>query len=424
MEGMKEKEVFGLALGLQGSPWYVAEIGFDLEAQTLEITLEFAPLSRFEHPETGALCPVYDATPRTWRHLNFFQFRCEVKAHVPRVDGGAQGGGVKQVRVPWARERSGFTLLMESWMVLLGKTGMTVAEMGETMGEYSQRIWNVLNHHVGVAHEGMDVSQVREVSVDEVSKKRGHDYMTVLSETGGEGSPSRVLYVTEGKDAAAVGRAGKFLEERGAKLEKIKHVCLDMSAAFVRGVRETFTQAELVFDCFHVVQLAQQGLDQVRRRERLEFPEELKNKRWVVLKGVEKLTPEELAQREALCRGKLQTGKACNQVDALREILAENDHEADEEMLRWWCGWVRRSRIPEMVKVAKSIREHWDGIVAYMKTRITNGAAEALNGIIQTIKRKSRGFKRFEYFRTMIYLVASRLVFKLPSPVPVTHTKS
>lgn len=371
MEGMKEKEVFGLALGLQGSPWYVAEIGFDLEAQTLEITLEFAPLSRFEHPETGALCPVYDATPRTWRHLNFFQFRCEVKAHVPRVDGGAQGGGVKQVRVPWARERSGFTLLMESWMVLLGKTGMTV-----------------------------------------------------LSETGGEGSPSRVLYVTEGKDAAAVGRAGKFLEERGAKLEKIKHVCLDMSAAFVRGVRETFTQAELVFDCFHVVQLAQQGLDQVRRRERLEFPEELKNKRWVVLKGVEKLTPEELAQREALCRGKLQTGKACYQVDALREISAENDHEADEEMLRWWCGWVRRSRIPEMVKVAKSIREHWDGIVAYMKTRITNGAAEALNGIIQTIKRKSRGFKRFEYFRTMIYLVASRLVFKLPSPVPVTHTKS
>lgn len=70
------------------------------------------------------------------------------------------------------------------------------------------------------------------------------------------------------------------------------------------------------------------------------------------------------------------------------------------------------------------VRRHWDGIVAYLRTGVTSGAAEALNGIVQTVKRKSRGFRTFEYFRCMIYLVASRLKFDLPEPVPSTHTKS
>ena len=95
-----------------------------------------------------------------------------------------------------------------------------------------------------------------------------------------------------------------------------------------------------------------------------------------------------------------------------------------ERDLRWWCGWVARSRIPEMMKAGRMVKSHWDGIVAYLRTGVTNCAAEALNGIIQTVKRKSRGFRTFEYFRCMIYLVASHLQFDLPNPVPTTHTKS
>ncbi|MBL9174649.1 MAG: transposase [Verrucomicrobiales bacterium] len=69
-------------------------------------------------------------------------------------------------------------------------------------------------------------------------------------------------------------------------------------------------------------------------------------------------------------------------------------------------------------------REHWDGIVAYLKTRVTNAAAEALNGIIQNAKRIARGFKSVEYFTAIIYLIGSHLDFNLPNPLPLTHTKS
>jgi len=71
-----------------------------------------------------------------------------------------------------------------------------------------------------------------------------------------------------------------------------------------------------------------------------------------------------------------------------------------------------------------TIRAHWDGVVAYLKPRITNAAAEALNGIIQTVKSKSRGFKTVEYFSPMIYLTISHLQFALPDLLPVTHTNS
>ena len=127
---MNEKQVFGLALGLEGTPWRVTDIRFDPEARRLDLDLDFPPGSRFAHPDTGQPSPVYDTGQRTWRHLNFFQFECYVNAFVPRVDGGSGGGGVKQVPVPWARPQSGFTLLMESLLVLCARTGMTVAEFG------------------------------------------------------------------------------------------------------------------------------------------------------------------------------------------------------------------------------------------------------------------------------------------------------
>ena len=76
------------------------------------------------------------------------------------------------------------------------------------------------------------------------------------------------------------------------------------------------------------------------------------------------------------------------------------------------------SRIPEMVKVAKSIKAHGDGMVAYLETRLTNAGAEAMNGIIQTAKRKARGFRSFLYCQRIIYLVGSKLKSELPIPVP------
>ena len=423
MAGMKPNEVFAMALGLEGSPWRVVDIRFDPELKRLDIDLDYPPGSRFNHPESGQPCSVYDSQMRTWRHLNFFQFECYVNAPVPRVDGGPDHG-VRQASVPWARPHSGFTLLMESMMMVLAQGGMTIAEAARAVGEYAQRVWTVVLHHVGVAHERMNLDSVRVISVDEVCRARGQNYLTIISQPKGDGQPTRVLLVIEGRDSKTLREFKDHLRRRGLSPEQIRTICSDMSPAYIKGIGDEFGHALLVFDYFHVVQLVTTALDAVRRRERHEFPEELKGVRWAMLKAEENLTEEERKKRRRVCAGKLQTGKAFNHLDALRSIMRQYDPLQAERDLKWWCGWVARSKIPEMMKVARTIRTHWDGVVAYLKTRVTNGAAEALNGIIQTAKRKARGFKTVEYFAAIIYLTSSHLQFDLPDPIPSTHTNS
>lgn len=130
-----------MALGLPGTPWQVAEVTLDLTQKPgrLDIRLDFHAGSRFPRPSDGKLCPVYDTQEHTWRHLNFFLCECYLHAWVPRIDGG-DPDGIKTVAVPWARPRSGFTLLMEAMMVLLSQTGMAVAEAARTLGETAHRL--------------------------------------------------------------------------------------------------------------------------------------------------------------------------------------------------------------------------------------------------------------------------------------------
>jgi transposase len=111
-----------------------------------------------------------------------------------------------------------------------------------------------------------------------------------------------------------------------------------MSLAYIKGISEEFGKALLVFDYFHVVKLVGDALDQVRRREHLEFPQQLKGVRWAMLKGEDRLTEAERRTRQRVCAGQLQTGKAFNQLDALRDIMKEPDPVLAERDLQWWCG--------------------------------------------------------------------------------------
>lgn len=423
---MDENTIFGVALGLAGTPWQVMEVELDAEAGRLDIHLDFPPFSRFAHPDGGEPLAVYDTRARTWRHLNFFQYECYLHAPVPRVDGGP-GRGVKTVAVPWARPESGFTLMLEAIMVMLARTGMSVAEAARMVAEHAQRLWRVLHHHVDQAHRAMDLRGVRQLTVDETSLRRGHDYVTVVCEPrGGENDSTRVLFVTDGRDASTLERTRDFLVDREVDPDRIAEICADMSPAYRKGVGEQFPKARLVFDYFHVVQKVSGAVDAIRRRESREFPELLKGTRYLWLKNTENLNAEQMAQLRRLrgCR-KLKTARAYGYLVGFQDLLRAQCPKEAVAGLKWWCQWAMRSRLEEIKKVVRTIREHWDGIVAYLETRLTNGPAEAVNGIIQTAKRKARGFRTFECFQTVIYLVASKLSFDhLPIPVPIDPLRS
>jgi Helix-turn-helix domain of transposase family ISL3/zinc-finger of transposase IS204/IS1001/IS1096/IS1165 len=145
---MTPEELFTAALGL-GRQWRVAQCRFEGEPKCLELRLEHVAAERFACPKCQALYAVHDTIERRWRHMNFFQYRCELVAKVPRT--WCRTDGVHQVQVPWTREGSGFTLTMEALIMLLSAE-MPVDAMAELLDEHDTRLWRVLMHYVEQAH--------------------------------------------------------------------------------------------------------------------------------------------------------------------------------------------------------------------------------------------------------------------------------
>ena len=208
-----------------------------------------------------------------------------------------------------------------------------------------------------------------------------------------------------------------YLALHGGNVEKIKNVCIDMSPAFIRGVSDHLPNATITFDKFHVVAHASKAVDEMRRQEQRKDPS-LKGLRWTLLKDRSKLQPEQLADLDALVAQYTtnRVARAWLYREQLRDILDRKQPNVVEAMLRQWCTNVMRSKVEPMKNVAALIRNHLDGILAWSRTRQTNGFIEAINGLFQAAKRKARGYTQFKTIRTVIFLIVGKLDFTPINP--------
>jgi transposase len=404
---LTQEELFKLALNLE-SPWIIKSIDIDIEEKQLDIQIGFERGSKFPCPQCGKQeCNIHDTIERTWRHLNFFEFKTYLHCHVPRTE--CESCGVKLVKVPWARKRSGFTLLMDSLIVLLAQC-MPVKAVADFIGEHDTRIWRVLEYYILEARSGEDFSEVKSVGVDETSKAKGHNYVSVFVDL----DESKVIYVCEGKDSAAIGSFKDDLEEHNGSAEKIANFCCDMSPAFISGVISNFPEAEITFDKFHVMKLMNEAVDQVRREEQSQNAQ-LKKTRYIWLKNPEKLTEKQKKKLGSLRNMRLKTMKAYEIKLSLRDFWNFKDLLLAEDFLIKWYYWATHSRRDPVIKCAKTIKAHWKGILNYTKTRINNGILEGINSIIQSAKASARGFRSTKNYILTIYLRCGKLKFNLPT---------
>ena len=110
------------------------------------------------------------------------------------------------------------------------------------------------------------------------------------------------------------------------------------------------------------------------------------------------------------------TARAWLYREQLRDILDRRQFNIVSAMLAQWCTNVMRSKVEPMKQVAALIRAHFDGIVAWTKSRQTNGFIEAINGLFQAAKRKARGYTRFQTMKTVLFLIAGKLNFAAINP--------
>ena len=405
---MKETELILIALMLT-PPWKVSECQFDINQKRLDIHLDFARGSRFSCPACGqADCAVHDTEPKSWRHLNFFQHETYMYARVPRIR--CNKCGVRVIDVPWARAGSGFTLLFEAYIMLLAPS-MPVKRIAELVSEHDTRLWRLLQHHVNEARDVADYSDVKQVGVDETSSKRGHNFVTIVVDL----EKSKTIFATEGKDSTTIARFKDDLTEHGGTPESIEDVSCDMSQAFIKGIKENLPKAQITFDKFHIIKTLNTAVDEVRRQEQKGHPE-LKNSRYIFLKNPENLTckQSDLLEDLKLKDLNLKTMRAYQLRLNFQEIWLLPPDQA-EPFLKKWYYWATHSRLEPIKKAAYTIKEHWDGILNWFKSKINNGILEGINSLVQAAKARARGYRTNEYLITMIYLITGKLQFNLPS---------
>lgn len=403
-----EKELFEKALGLE-EPVYVDEIAFDRAGGELHIHMNFRRGGRFRCPECGVEgLPVHDTVEKTWRHLNFRQYKTYIHMRTPRVE--CPKCGQRLWIPPWGRKQSGFTLLFEALIMVLAKE-MPISRIGEVVGEQDTRIWRIVRHHVNRAHAKKSFAAVTKVGCDETSSRKGHNYVTVFADM----DSGEVMFAAEGKDAKTVKAFAEELAGHEAQPEQIREVTMDMSPAFISGAKEHLPEAGVTFDKFHVIQALNKAQDEVRRTEQKKNPL-LKSSRYVWLKNPENLTEKQKKQLESLRFENLKTAKVYQMKLTFQDIYRTiREPEAAEAAIKKWLSWAVRSRLDPIKSFAKMVKSHFAGIMRYFTSRLTSGAMEGINSRIQEIKRRARGFRNISNFIAMIYLEAAGLVLELPT---------
>lgn len=409
------RNLFKMALGI-GDPWEVEEIKFSAEKERLDIRIRHYRGTKFVCSQCGGEHGIHDTVDRSWRHLNFFQYEAHIHCRVPRTK-CEFSGKVKRIEVPWARPGSGFTLLFEAFVMELAKE-MAMSVTGGIVGEQDTRLMRVVNHYVWEGRKKVDMSKVKKIGVDETSRKKGHDYVTIVADLEEE----RILFATEGKDSSTIKKFVDDFKEHGGDPDQIVAASIDLSPAFQKGMQENIPSAEITFDHYHVIGLVNKALDEVRRAEAKDQVA-LKHSRYWWLKNPQNLKAKQAKGLAKLTQMNLKTARAYRIKLVLQDIYKLKDPELAETALKKWYFWATHSRIPQIIKVAKTIKAHWDGVMNYFKEKITNGLVECFNGIIQTIKRRARGYRNSTNFITMIYLVKGNLDFGLPSVTNLTHSK-
>lgn len=405
---MLPSQLFESALGVT-KPWFVNSVKFDQGKHLLVIGIDFPAGTKFAAPGAAGKHPVHDTQIKNYRHLNFFQHECHLEVRVPRVK--LPDGRVVLVEPDFAGKLAGFTLLFEA-LVLVMCRDMTFTAVARIVNLTPYRVQALCMKYVEETEALSDLSQVSALAIDETSYKRGHRYVTLAAEAAAEPGERRVVFVTEGRDAATVERLAAHLRARNADPAQIEEVSIDMSPAFIRGVTDHLPNARITFDKFHIVAHASAAVDKTRRQEQKTDPE-LKGMRWLLLKDPKKLRQDQRDALDALVSqaASRRTARAWLQREQLREILNCRQPNVMARCLNAWCRHVMRTRAQPMKEVVAMIRKHFDGIVAWARSRQTNGFLEALNGLFQAAKRRARGYTRFETIRAVIFLIAGKLDF-------------
>jgi transposase len=393
---MRDLELYTSVLGIT-SPWKVADATLDLSKQIAEVIVKHDGPTYC--PACGSTAAKYDSRPRRWRHLDFCQYRLFIVADVPRVE--CPTHGVKQIAVPWAQERSGFTELFEQ-CVIAWLREMSFEAVVRRMRITWDEVDGIMTRAVERGLRRRKERKVRYLGIDEKSIRKRHKYFTIVSDL----VTKEVLWIGHGRKRETIDAYWKTLSKE--QLAGIEGVAMDMWGPYFDSVVANVPDGKnkIVFDKFHIAKYLSDALDTTRKRM-IAVPADdrrsLKGSRRLLLGNPDNMSHAEKLASCSLRNQYAQLGRGWSLVQAFKELWDFTSETWALKHFKRWYFWATHSRLPAFTKVAKMLKKHLDNILTYLRIPITNGAAEGLNSKIQLIKYRARGYRNAARFERAIY---------------------
>lgn len=380
-----------------GDDWVIDELNADHKSKEVYLKMRYAH-DKYYDPDSEQECKLYDHAPeRIWRHLDIWDYKSYIVCRLPRIINDA--GDVKTISIGWADKYDRHTYSFEIKVIDTLKATRNQTKTAELLGCGFRLVNSILHQSTqrGLQRRNIEKLPIEHISIDEKSFKKGHQYVTVISD------PVRgyVLDVGEGRDERSVMDllTNTLIIKQ---LKSIRTVCMDMWKAYIKAVEKLIPGAALVHDKFHLVQYLNAAIDKIRRRE-VKENELLKNSRYALLKNEGNRTQLQEKIFEEIMNSNLEVAKAHFAKEAFKSLFSKhNDDNTAKFNLKTWAETFYHYNIKELNDVILTMLSHSTGVINAMISKHTNAMAERINGKIQEIKTSGRGYRTFQNFRSAI----------------------
>ena len=391
--------------------WQVTGTRLDLGEMLVVIEVDYAR-KEARCPECGELCKIHDRpTKRKWRHLDTCQFQTVIECRVPRVR--CSEHGVKTVSVPWSESYGRFTFLFEAFAIKVLLACQSQRKAARLLGISFDEIHQIQTRAVERGLARRKEEPIERVGLDEKSMKKGHQYLTVLTEIRPGGG--RVIDVAEDRTT----ESAKDLLRNGLSEDQrkgIRSVSMDMWGPYEEAAKELLPKSDVVFDRFHVEGHMGKAVDLTRREEFRKLQkkdkakaESMKHSKYMFLRNMENLPEIQLLRFREARKVAEKTAEAWMMKETLKGFWKQTALEQGRIFLEKWLTMAQESGIKAVVKVAKMIQRKFHGVLNYLTHRVTNATAESINGKIQMLKSNARGFRAFKNYRINILFYFGKL---------------
>ena len=385
--------------------------GFGLrQVEYVKTSYEEGAVHFFLHPKPEAVrCPTchspavrpHGQKERRFRHLPIGRKRVELVMPIPRVE-CENCGVVRQIAIPFADPHKRYSRPLARYVVDLCRH-MTMLDVAEHVGMIWDTVKEIEKQYLLRRYGRPKLKHLRRIAIDEIAVKKGHHYLTVVLDL----ESGAVVFVGNGKGAEALQPFWKRVRGSRARIEA---VAVDMSPAYTAAVRQNLPRAVLVYDAFHVIQLFNHNLSQLRRELYSQSKDKterwmLKGVRWLLLKNPENLNEEngEKARLEEALRFNQPLATAYYLKESLREQFWHcRDYAEAARFLDSWLAEAKASGIRLIVGMALTLERHREGLLNYYRYPISTGPLEGTNNKIKTLKRQAYGYRDPEFFRLKI----------------------